>query len=332
MKQWAWAACVAFGAAIASAPAVRAEDGGAAAKPASSRVVVDIKPDRIVLMDIGLAGNRLVAVGERGFTLASDDAGKHWKARGTPVDRTLTGVAFKDAKTGVAVGHGATLIRTDDGGEHWTRIPMEEAGTDSLLGVTWLGGDHFIAYGAFGLYFDSVDAGRTWQRHILVNDEFDRHISQVIQVGATLVLAAESGTLLRSDDGGTTWTTITSPYQGSYFGATLLKSGALVVFGMRGNVYRSTDLGATWTKIPLDTTVSLMSGRQLADGRLLLVGNAGLLAESRDDGQTLSLHWAPERKGFASFAQDGDEVVLVGESGVTVLDPAWLTDAAQPAR
>ncbi len=281
-----------------------------------------------------LSGQRAVPARavERGFTLASDDAGKHWKARGTPVDRTLTGVAFKDAKTGVAVGHGATLIRTDDGGEHWTRIPMEEAGTDSLLGVTWLGGDHFIAYGAFGLYFDSVDAGRTWQRHILVNDEFDRHISQVIQVGSTLVLAAESGTLLRSDDGGTTWTTITSPYQGSYFGATLLKSGALVVFGMRGNVYRSTDLGATWTKIPLDTTVSLMSGRQLADGRLLLVGNAGLLAESRDDGQTLSLHWAPERKGFASFAQDGDEVVLVGESGVTVLDPAWLTDAAQPAR
>ncbi len=327
MKHWAWAACVAVGAAIASVPSARAEEGTAAAKPASSRVVVDIKPNRIVLMDVAVAGSRLIAVGERGFTLVSDDAGKQWRARGTPVDRTLTGVAFRDDKTGIAVGHGGTLIRTDDGGEHWAQVPMEEAGSDSLLGATWLGGDHFIAYGAFGLYFDSVDAGRTWQRRVVLNDEFDRHISQVVQVGGSLLLAAESGTLLRSDDGGTTWIALTSPYAGSFFGATLLRSGAIVVFGMRGNVYRTTDLGATWTKVPLDTTVSLMSGHPLADGRLLLVGNSGLLVESRDDGQTLAMHWAPERKGFSAFAEVGGAVVLVGESGVTSLDPAWLNGA-----
>ncbi len=326
MKHWVWAACV-VGAGFAGAPAAHAEDVAPAAKAAKSSVVVEIKQDRIVLMDVALAGNRLVAVGERGFTLVSDDAGRRWRALGTPVDRTLTGVAFKDDKTGIAVGHGGTLIRTDDGGEHWTRVPMEEAGSDSLLGATWLGGDHFIAYGAFGLYFDSVDAGRTWQRRVVLNDEFDRHISQVVPVGSSLLLAAESGTLLRSDDGGATWAALTSPYAGSFFGAALLKSGALVVFGMRGNVYRTTDLGMTWTKVPLDTTVSLMSGRQLADGRLLLVGNSGLLLESRDDGQTLAMHWAPERKGFSAFAEVGGAVVLVGESGVTSLDPAWLNGA-----
>jgi len=332
MKHWVWAAGVAIGAALVSVPVARAEQAAPAAKPASSGIVVDVKPDRIVLMDIAVAGRRLVAVGERGFTLVSDDEGKNWQAQATPVTRTLTGVAFKDDKTGVAVGHGGTVIRTEDGGGKWTHVPLEEAGPDSLLGVTWLGGDHFIAYGAFGLYFDSIDAGRTWQRHTVLNEDFDRHISQVIQAGGALVMAAESGTLLRSDDGGTTWTEIVSPYQGSYFGALLTKSGALLVFGMRGNIYRSTDLGANWTKIPIDTTVSLMGGRQLSNGTLLLVGNAGLLVDSRDDGQTMQLHWSPARKGFASFAQIDNQVVLVGESGVTVFDPAWLSDQAQAER
>lgn len=332
MKYRAWVACVAIGAGLLGVPALHAEDAAAAAKKAASRIVVDIKPDHIVLMDIGLAGNRLVAVGERGFTLVSDNEGKTWHAHPTPIQRTLTGVAFKDDKVGVAVGHGGTVIRTDDGGEHWTQVTLEEAGPDSLLGVTWLGGDHFITYGAFGLYFDSIDAGRTWQRRMVLNEDFDRHISQVIAVGSALVLAAESGTLLRSDDGGTTWTEIVSPYLGSYFGALLTRSGAILAFGMRGNVYRSTDVGATWTKIPVDTTVSLMSGRQLSNGMLLLVGNAGLLVASRDDGQTLQLHWSPERKGFASLAQVGSHVVLVGETGVTTLDPAWLQDSGLAAR
>jgi len=335
MKHWAWSACVAIGAGLAAVSPLRAEEAASAVKPVikapGAGIVVDVKPDHIVLMDVALAGNRLVAVGERGFTLASDNAGKTWKARPTPVDRTLTGIAFKDDKVGVAVGHGGAVIRTEDGGETWTHVPLQEAGSDSLLGVVNLGGDHFVAYGAFGLYFDSVDAGKTWQKRMVLSEDFDRHISQVLQVGSTLVLVAESGTLARSDDGGATWTAITSPYQGSYFGAVVTKGGALLVFGMRGNVYRTTDLGATWKKIELPTTVSLMAGHVLPDGRVLLVGNSGLLAESKDDGQTLSLHWSPERRGFASISEIGNEAVLVGETGTTVFNPAWMQDSNQPA-
>jgi photosystem II stability/assembly factor-like uncharacterized protein len=328
MKHWARVACVLAGAGLLSVSAGRAaEEAAPQAAPKKSGVVVDIKTDRIVLMDIGLAGDRVVAVGERGFVLVSDDAGKTWKATPTAVTRTLTGIAFKDDRVGVAVGHGASVERTEDGGTTWTRVPLEEAEPESLLGIVHLGGDHFVTFGAFGMYFDSTDAGRTWQRHMVISEDFDRHISQVIPVGPSLFMVAESGTLARSDDGGMSWTQLASPYEGSYFAALTTRSGALLAFGMRGNVFRTTDLGATWQKIPLDTTASLMSGSQLADGRVLLVGNSGLLALSNDDGQTLELHWSPARKGFAALAEVSGEVVLVGESGVSILDPAWLTNA-----
>jgi photosystem II stability/assembly factor-like uncharacterized protein len=325
MKNWGKATCIWLGAALlAAVPLVHAQDE--ASKPAPrGKTVVDIRPDRIIIMDLARAGDRLVAVGERGFALVSDDSAKTWQARETPVTRTLTGVAFQDAKVGVAVGHNGSLVRTEDAGETWSHIPLEETGSDSLLGVAHLGGEHFAAYGAFGLYFDSADAGRTWERRMILDEEFDRHISQVVPVASSIFLVAESGTLARSDDGGATWTAITSPYVGSYFGALATRDGAILAFGMRGNIWRTTDLGATWQQVELATKTSMNAGRQLADGRILLVGNSGLLALSRDGGQSFEVHFAPTGRGFAAVAEaPGGGVVLAGESGITMLDPAWL--------
>ena len=332
MESWirsaGWLVCMA----VAPWPAMSANGE----RPAP---VVAIKPDRIILLDIDQTGDRLVAVGERGFVLYSDDEGGTWTARPTPVTRTLTGVAFKDQQTGVAVGHGGSVVRTEDGGATWSQVQVEEAGSDSLLDVQHVGGDHFIAYGAFGLYLDSTDAGRSWTRRTIlgsastddtgneaeyIDEGFDRHISRVIQVDSTLLLVAESGTLARSDDGGANWTRLESPYEGSWFNALEIDDGSVLVFGMRGNVFRTADLGATWGKVPLGTTASLMGGAQLADGRILLVGNTGLLALSTDRGRTLQLHWSPASKGFAQVVEADGRLLAVGEGGVSVIDPAWL--------
>ena len=331
MKHWAAATCALMGAFLFATIATPAEEGNSTAVPGRPGIVVDIRSDRIILMDVARAGDRLIAVGERGLTLVSDDAGKTWKAVATPVTRTLTSVAFKDDKTGVAVGHGGSAVRTEDGGASWTDVTIEEAVPDSLLGVANLGGDHFIAYGAFGLYFDSIDAGRSWERRTVISEDFDRHISQVLPVGSSLFMVAESGTLARSEDGGETWTAVESPYEGSYFAALTTTDGALLAFGMRGNIYRSMDVGATWQKVEIGTTASLMAGKQLADGRVLLVGNVGLLADSHDDGQTVELHWSPLGKGFAALVEVPGGVILVGEAGVTPLDPAWIMSSRAPA-
>jgi hypothetical protein len=107
---------------------LRADEAATPARPAKpgAGIVVDIKSDHIVLMDIALS--------EIAWW-PSASAVSRWhrttKARpGRPThasQRTLTGIAFKDDKTGVAVGHGGTVIRTDDGGESWTHVPLEEA-------------------------------------------------------------------------------------------------------------------------------------------------------------------------------------------------------------
>lgn len=324
MRDWIRAACACLAACTAVMPGAQAQDAPAS-PPARGKTVVDIRPDRIILVDIATAGSRVVAVGERGFAMLSDDGGQTWRSRETPVTRTLTGVAFENPKVGVAVGHGASVVRTEDGGETWTRVPLEEAEPESLLGVVSLGGGRFAAYGAFGMFFESTDAGKTWTRRMVLAEDFEWHISQVIPVGTTLLMAAESGTLARSDDGGTTWLPITSPYVGSFFGAVPTPDGAVLAYGMRGNVFRSADMGATWQKVELDTKASLNGGKVLADGRILLVGNSGLLALSKDGGQTFEVHWAPGGGGFSNLVELDGKIILAGERGVVQLDPAWLT-------
>jgi photosystem II stability/assembly factor-like uncharacterized protein len=137
-------------------------------------------------------------------------------------------------------------------------------------------------------------------------------------------MVGEAGTLARSDDGGTTWVAVPSPYTGSYFGIVRTADGALLIFGMRGSVYRSADAGATWQQVPMDTTASFNGGRVLSDGRILLVGNAGLVASSSDNGQTFKVEWSPAGRGFSSLIETSRGLVVVGEAGVGMLDTSAL--------
>ena len=319
MQKWLRAVGLAIGFGLA-AQVVQAQDAPRAG------TVVDIKTDRIFLMDVARAGDRLVAVGERGFAMLSDDGGKSWRAVGTPVNRTLTGVAFNGDQLGVAVGHGGSLVRTEDGGTSWTEVPMEDAYGESLLGVTALGDGLFAAYGAFGMYFDSTDGGRTWARRTVLSEEFDRHISEVILGRYGLLgMVGESGTLARSEDGGANWTEVPSPYTGSYFGVLQARDDSLLAFGMRGSVFRSADRAETWNKVEIGTTTSLNGGTVLSDGRIVLVGNAGLVVMSSDNGQTLDVIWSPAGRGFSAVAEAPDgSLVTAGEAGVGILDLSTL--------
>ena len=105
----------------------------------SAVTAAPIKPDRVILLDVAMAGKRIVAVGERGVVLLSDDNSKTWTSVRAPVTRTLTAVTFFDDKVGIAVGHGGSVLRTEDGGKTWVQVKIPEIGFDSVLGITKLG-------------------------------------------------------------------------------------------------------------------------------------------------------------------------------------------------
>jgi photosystem II stability/assembly factor-like uncharacterized protein len=75
---------------------------------------------RSLLTGVARAGPRLVAVGQRGHILVSDDAGATWKQASVPVSSDLTAVFFVNDLKCWAVGHDGVILHTTDGGLTWT--------------------------------------------------------------------------------------------------------------------------------------------------------------------------------------------------------------------
>ena len=141
--------------------------------------------------------------------------------------------------------------------------------------------------GAYGLAFATHDGGKHWQPWSdRIPNPQGRHLYTIHTSGNTLFVAGEQGALFRSADAGSSFVSVKTPYQGTYFGAIGGANGELVVFGLRGNVYWSGDAGERWQKVDSESPTSLTGGVRLADGTLVLVDQSGQALQSRDGGRT----------------------------------------------
>jgi len=287
-----------------------------------------------LLLDLAFAGQRMVAVGERGHVLLSDDQGATWRqAKSVPTRVLLTAVFFVDADYGWAVGHDETIINTADGGETWTRSHFAPEAQQPLLDLWFANRVSGIAVGAYGSYFTTNDGGRHWSSAKFsppqefsstgANEEDvpqDYHLNRIVGVGNRLYVAAEGGKLYRSDDRGATWRMLPSPYEGSFFGLVPIRGDGLLAFGLRGNLFRSADAGETWHTLQSHTTAMLTDGIAVNDIRVVIGGLAGVLLVSSDAGETFKLTQQDDRKGISALLPGpAGAIVVAGEGGVRTI-------------
>ncbi len=278
-----------------------------------------------VLLGVTKAGNRIVAIGERGIIVYSDDGGRNWRQASVPTSVSLTAVRFVSPKTGWVVGHGGAVLHTEDGGESWTRqldgitlakLAVENAqslangagakkdgaqkslsdaqrlvtdGPDKpFLDLYFENETTGYVVGAYGLIFRTEDAGKSWKPWMdHVENPHGMHIYAIAAAGKTIYMAGEQGLFLRSTDDGMKFTRVETPYKGTYFDLLALPSGEIVLGGMRGNAYLSTDGGKSFKKIDVPIPVSFSAAAVLGDGSLIFANQAGQLLASNDRGQTI---------------------------------------------
>ena len=269
-----------------------------------------------LLVDLAAAGSRLVAVGERGHILLSDDGGASWAQAAVPTRSNLTGVFFLDGDRGWAVGHDAVVLRTTDGGETWERVYWAPEDESPLFDVWFAGPDDGFALGAYGMLLVTADGGDTWDYGSL--EDVDAHLHRLAQgPDGALFIAAEAGVLFRSLDDGETWEELPSPYGGSFFGVLPLEEDVLLAYGLRGHLYRSEDGGESWTEIDSGTTSLLSDGVLLEDGTVIIVGLGGVVMVSRDGGRTFASLEPEDRRGIGAVLEGpSGTVVMAGEFGV----------------
>ena len=267
------------------------------------------------------AGTRIVAVGERGLIVTSDDQGATWRQSQSPTSVTLTSIRFADdGKQGYAVGHAGIVLTTADAGEHWLRrldgkrmaqlaLDAARAGGDPkalkdaerlvadgadkpLLDVLMPDANHAVVVGAYGLAFATDDGGNTWHSwSARLDNPKGLHLYAIRRRGDELIVAGEQGLVLLSVDSGKTFRRVETAYKGSFFTAELPADHAIVLAGLRGNVLRSTDDGATWSPVPTPMPVSI-TGSLLAGDRMLMTNQAGFVL-ALDGGRLVPLNRAP---------------------------------------
>lgn len=287
-----------------------------------------------LILDVTNTGKHLVAVGDRGAIIVSNN-GADWAQVQTPVRSPLTAVSFADEMNGWAVGHDAVILATKDGGASWTMQNFAPELEKPFLDVIAIDASNVMAFGAYGLLYKTNDGGTSWamvEAPEIRGDEL--HFNGVAKLGNGSVLAVgEQGMLGLTSDGGTTWTKLTSPYDGSYYGALPLGDAGALVYGLRGNVYRTADvLNGPWTQVQTNTVSSFFGAATLPEGGVALVGLAGavLKLDASDNGTKLRVKVRGKDAlgreldkdvtgSFSAAAPFAGGLLVVGEQGVQSL-------------
>ncbi len=312
---------------------------------------------RAVFSSVVRAGERLVAVGERGLVLLSDDNGQQWRQASVPVSVGLTAVDFVDAQHGWAVGHSGVVLASRDGGETWqlqldgaraaqlelisaqdvlnaaTDVDMAQARVDAaqrlvedgadkpFLNLHFTDAQHGLVIGAYGMALKTRDGGQSWQSVVgQIDNPMGLHLYAVAQQGSDWYLAGEQGFLARSTDAGQHFEQLQSPYEGTFFALVPRKDGSLLLGGLKGNAFLIRDAGNSIEPLAVPMPVSFSDGTRLADGRVLLANQAGAVFALDAAGNRLQVLVPPQGKPLAGLTQAADgSLVAAGFTGLSQL-------------
>ncbi len=282
-----------------------------------------------LLLDVAELGRgALIAVGERGHVLLSDDGGVNWRQVEAPTRSTLTAVTSR-GDTVVAAGHDGIILHSGDRGATWTRVREEPFSIDNMasssngspiLDLLFLDDTKVVAVGAYSLMLASDDGGLTWTEQpfdIATGDDGTSDLDAPAGDGADVdgddgmddeAVTFDEADLALGDEA--------DPHLNAIV---RLGSGRLIVVGERGTVFRSDNDGQQWQRLNLPYGGSMYGALPLGHAGVIVYGLRGRVFESRNGGED----WAELDSGSlsnlfgGSIDRDGG-IVLVGSEGAVL--------------
>jgi photosystem II stability/assembly factor-like uncharacterized protein len=283
---------------------VRTTDGGAT----WTRQQVSDTNNLFVGLNIPLLGvscsdaNTCTAVGAA--IVRTTDGGVNWSVQ-TPTSAVtfqyLKGVSCADANTCTAVGNNGTIVRTADGGATWA---AQSSGTAAHLnGVSCSDANTCTAVGNFrpvdggaGMILRTTNRGATWiqqasgtiSRFAGVSCPDANTCTAVGGVDDVTSPWGTRATILRTNDGGATWTP-QSPSQNpndpvpELFGVSFIDANTGTAVGARSTILRTYQGGEDWSPQQPNTPRTVRSvsmtdvdtGMAAADGNILRASPPG---------------------------------------------------------
>ncbi len=293
----------------------------------------DLAPQSL-LNDATRIGDRIVAIGERGHVIYSDDEGASWNQADVPVSVTLTAIDFGTDQHGWAVGHSGAVLHSSDAGESWQlqldglqagrliietkqeqiadmEAQIEQAPEEDVADLEWALDDLYFA---------------------LENTEADLEVGPVnpfldvwFEDAQHGFVVGAYGMIFRTLDGGQSWQDWSAKLDNSwnlhYNAITRVAGDALVIAGESGQIHVSEDNGDTWEKreSPYSGSLFGVSGTGTED-EMLVYGLRGNTLLSGDLGQSWKIvpNKGDATLNSAALADDG-RITLVGNGGAVLV-------------
>ncbi len=276
-----------------------------------------------LILDIVDAGDRAVAVGERGHILVSETRRDGWRQiAGVPTRSNLTAVTAVDNRV-FAVGHDGIVLRSDDGGLTWSRKRVVLFDRDNpdprngapLLDVLFTDADNGFAVGAYATLLRTRDGGESWEYVDVLNRGGAAAPTEAeLAEGAVAPgLEDESWNFDASD---LDLDEETDPHLNAI---ARTGNGNLFIVAERGAAFRSTDGGSYWERIQLPYEGSMFGVIGSGGDHILCFGLRGNVYESSDLGSTWSKRDTGTELSLMGGALGADgAAVLVGGNGVVL--------------
>lgn len=311
------AACAAgwCGAAFAAAPAQ-----GTLPAALQRAALKAARPEQANLMAVVRVGNRLVAAGERGLIIYSDDSGQHWSQAQVPVSVTLTALRFANERDGWAVGNMGAVLRSTDGGASWKRVfdgQQAAALAEQAAQAAWdaVKPDPNNADHPLNLLLEDA--------HRLVDEGADKPFLDLrLHADGSVLAVGAYGLAYSTSDGGKTWQALMkdlpNPNGATYYGIAG-RQQEQYLFGEQGVLLRAAAPGAAFAAQTSPASGSLFGGLATKQGTLMLYGLRGKVYRSAQAGAAWTEVQTPVDASLITGLQLADDtVLLLGSAGQIV--------------
>lgn len=185
--------------------------------------------------------------GDGGTLASTSDAGATWPLMDGGTTQNLFAVAANSSGAGVAAGANGMLLSSASWGGLWQNR-LRTFSPAKLKGLHLVDMDIAYAVGdssGKGMIFRTDDSGGNWHAQyrragVLLEDLFFINSDSGFVVGT-------GGTLLRTVDGGGSWSLVTGlPLSSSFYGIHFASRTAGTIVGGSGAILRTVDGGTTW--------------------------------------------------------------------------------------